>query len=66
LFCLFCWKFSDLFSRDRNLKSDKNRQSYRHEFGVLVIWDIVYMHPPGDGYDDDDDAVNDDKCKKLR
>jgi len=48
------------------LKSDKNRQSYRHEFGVLVIWDIVYMHPPGDGYDDDDDAVNDDKCKKLR
>ena len=23
------------------------------------------MHPPGDGYDDDDDAVNDDKCKKT-
>jgi len=33
----FCWKFSSLSAVKRLWESIKNWQSYRHEFGVLLV-----------------------------
>ena len=38
-----CWKFNWLSSRERIVKFFQMWQSYRHEFGVLLFCDTVYI-----------------------